>query len=747
MRFNNFKHVVILLLCASAAFANSCVLASTGNWRTATWNTCGGTYPQSGDTASIANGFTVTIPASETDTVGTSPSSDSASSGIFCPTTTGTGVLIVNGTLIYRGQVRPCTDTAVGPDAVLTHDSSLSSAATYTDIVIDGSDSTKATSAGAPFSTATTGLTFSITGGTGFTVQLVRVVSVSGAIATFSTSLGTVGSTGGTATRLTSYSWQQTNASVLRLNGTSGHRITIGKAAGSANTGQFWGGSNTATDSGNLVATYVNVSNCGVLNNNVNFSGWCFYTHQDTSSTFTLNHVSITTSAPIGWMPSATGVFTLDDVSITESLAAATSGNPQIGLSVGINGTNATAVKTSGTRRISGCYFHDAAIFWNVAPWTSAGGGYLIGMTFSNNWLSYISSDDGAVQILENGAGTPMFALGEWTGNIFFTTAPGAASIHSPGWKSPGGILSDTYVMADEYLSYPTGGPIVDTTQTNAHPVLSQAIPTAISGFIFEPYNGNTIGKTFLTSTSTTSGANFPMDIRNSIYLCGGGVNNIGWAWVDPYQTTNGTSTFGPVVTFHHNTACGTSRGFSGEPSGVAGENNSGTVWAGQYQGVFSNITYTASVAAGVIEGNVNSSYAAGAFAGLWDYNWRFNGTGTFYRHAGTAAYTTTPGTHDQSGDPQFADSTRNFLKWCQTINGADSTWLGCQAHFALRGTDSVDSRYAGADLITYVRAGFRPANSTVWTAGPQRETVGAVPVYSSILTGGVTASGGVTIH
>lgn len=68
---------------------------------------------------------------------------------------------------------------------------------TYTDLVIDGTTNTKATSAAFPFDSTSPGNIVNITGGTGFTVQRAQVVSVAGNVATFDKSLGTLGSTGG----------------------------------------------------------------------------------------------------------------------------------------------------------------------------------------------------------------------------------------------------------------------------------------------------------------------------------------------------------------------------------------------------------------------------------------------------------------------------------------------------------------------------------------------------------------------
>ena len=69
----------------------------------------------------------------------------------------------------------------------------------YTDIVIDGSDNTKITSAARPFTPNDAGNIINVTAGTGFTVQRIQILSVDGSnVATCDKAVGTTGSTGGT---------------------------------------------------------------------------------------------------------------------------------------------------------------------------------------------------------------------------------------------------------------------------------------------------------------------------------------------------------------------------------------------------------------------------------------------------------------------------------------------------------------------------------------------------------------------
>ncbi|QOY92338.1 hypothetical protein [Paludibaculum fermentans] len=116
--------ILILLCCALSVQAAAIPSAQSGAWdNPATWT--GGVIPGNGDTATIGNGHTITIRGGTTVTVGTSPASDGSSYAIQCASGTGTGVLVVSGTLIFRGPILQCASTwTLSPGATITHDSS-----------------------------------------------------------------------------------------------------------------------------------------------------------------------------------------------------------------------------------------------------------------------------------------------------------------------------------------------------------------------------------------------------------------------------------------------------------------------------------------------------------------------------------------------------------------------------------------------------------------------------------------------
>lgn len=118
------KIILLGALCAASCLATAYTSSATGNWNSnGTWTPSG--IPGNGDTVTLANGFAVTCPSSVTCIAGTS--STSAVVAIACSTDAGTGTLIVQGTLIYRGRVVQCNSNwLVSAGAILTHDSSLS---------------------------------------------------------------------------------------------------------------------------------------------------------------------------------------------------------------------------------------------------------------------------------------------------------------------------------------------------------------------------------------------------------------------------------------------------------------------------------------------------------------------------------------------------------------------------------------------------------------------------------------------
>jgi len=267
--------VSIALACASAqACATAYTSNATGNWNsTSTWSPSG--IPGSGDTVTLANSYTVTIPTGYTATVGTSPASGGAAA-IMCSSSSGTGILIVNGTLDLQGPVNQCPATwQVNPQTA---------AATTTGTWSSGSNSvTLASGTGVAIGQAVTGagmypgtIVLAISG-TSLTLSLNAFAAGSVTTLTFFSPSLIHDSSLASAPATSNYVWQvgYTNGgnsgpyAVLKLNGTSSGPVTVENAVGSGNFGGF--SNSTYQESGMMQATYANFIGCGTA------SGQCWY--------------------------------------------------------------------------------------------------------------------------------------------------------------------------------------------------------------------------------------------------------------------------------------------------------------------------------------------------------------------------------------------------------------------------------------------------------------------------------------
>ena len=105
------------------------------------------------------------------------------------------------------------------------------------------------------------------------------------------------------------------------------------------------------------------------------------------------------------------------------------------------------------------------------------------------------------------------------------------------------------------------------------------------------------------------------------------------------------------------------------------------------------------------------------------DYNWGHDLTSGYLNlEKTTGSY----GTHDQSGDPQFVDPTRNFQKWAVAYGGAsDGDLAATKIATGLAAIKADRTLIAG--LITYVKEGFRPTNASLKNAGHDGVTIGAL--------------------
>lgn len=125
------RRLFLALLLALVLPANLWAASITSNAVTgdvdspSTW--VGGVVPGAGDTVILADGAIISIPHGVVFTIGTSPSDDISTPAISCASSSGTGRLIINGTLVFRGSVKQCNaNWTATAGATIHHDSSLS---------------------------------------------------------------------------------------------------------------------------------------------------------------------------------------------------------------------------------------------------------------------------------------------------------------------------------------------------------------------------------------------------------------------------------------------------------------------------------------------------------------------------------------------------------------------------------------------------------------------------------------------
>ncbi len=182
--------------------------------------------------------------------------------GFNLTATIGSGYLSASGVPYAVTTAAGIGSASPGGNATWSVDYSQSTSLAFTDLVIDGTTNTDATSSTKPLNKNFIGNVFNVTSGTGFTVQRVQLLSIpSGVIGRFDKSLGTLSSTGGNAacggplaTPGTAGLLKIALNSVFIKNGTytcssssnvAGGRVTEG-TTGTLTTPNYWTGWNTA---------------------------------------------------------------------------------------------------------------------------------------------------------------------------------------------------------------------------------------------------------------------------------------------------------------------------------------------------------------------------------------------------------------------------------------------------------------------------------------------------------------------
>lgn len=699
--------VLVMFLCApSLAWANACSSAGSGNWNSAaTWTSCGGTFPGNGDTFTINSGHTVTVATSTTSTVGTSPAGCTLGSGC---TLIGTisGPLVVNGTLIVRGSITqdnvPVTCNA---DGAIQFDASLASSPTSQ-----------------------------------------------------------------------TYAWKNNGffvgARVINGAGTSGHPCTISSNASGGN-GYFWSDAGFS-DSQNWNATYTNFTRIGDATNPAiefnastgTFTQTCTHCIFDTTGVITSNNP----------FPAGTG-YDFENSTWKNSIGLTTSG-----ITYNISFLTADTTPTS-TRKLVGNVF-DQTVKIGTVGGTFTGNEFLAGFfpvfqSTTTLWTTF----SGNLLVIKDVAHsiTPLGTVGaNYVINLFSTTPLYSGSIAS--------TTSSTLTVAGTPWTvnqFATGTNSYDLQITSGACIgeshNSTTNTTSVDTFLYPLRCTPTAGDTFaIYQSELNTHWGFPTSGTTQTYT-GGTWEQMGTDsngdWSSNKQTCTGTAVSTTTITLNltlpsaslDNPGVSTNLGncvspnyqwflthntlySGGQPALAVGEQGvgvAGTIQQMQDNSVwnYGGITYQTTPAGGnALAQFVMSNAESGSFTPvtgqvlLADHNGKFNlnagragtpGGGYDIINPGTGSF----GTGDVVGDPQFVDPLRNM--WTFGLNGGCSGSRMPVIQCVLNGIGKMNdptgynSAFSISNLITFVRAGFAPTNTTYHNTAHDGTDIGAIPWQS----------------
>jgi hypothetical protein len=660
------KIALALLTVALAVQAASITSAQSGNWAdSTTWS--GGVVPGNGDTAILANGFTVTIPAGTYVVVGSSPADDTGTPAIACSGNTGTGVLTINGTLVVRGPVTQCNSVwTAGAGAVIVHDSSQAatpSTANYTWRVgmVNSQNGSKFVLTGAAGSRITVGIA------------------------------GTVNTNG-------------TNAIVCAPAG----------ACASGQAGGWQGGSGAGSDYGFVRCYYCNISNWGTastyLVKSIPSNGSTTDTRGVVFEHTTIQHcgvISIPNSVQSNtW-------FRLYRVAIVNPVLPATGKSVDFGSAAGLS-----ASATGGDRRIEDSYI-EGEVFIGANSATVADTGFVL----RNSILRGTTS--GTAQ------NAPLVMTGKLSftdGNFDLVWVENRLSSSNDSGQTPGGTLRRLITSRN----YQTGG--------GPHFAFGLNVNTTIDGWYAEcDCNSGGAGDVWQISPNGGTAA-YTYTIKNGIAALSNNNTAVGVVTnVSGSTNCNGTSTFCPAITLTQN-SYGTANFTS---MGAGGEGN--TAYGGEYPSVDSNLVWLGLSGAGYVTAWDSTKTAVAGTYTLADYNWEWNISGSpYYGHptGNPNQYASAPGSHDSSGDPLFVEQ-RRIVGFGKRFDSTISAVSDVGDRFKLvyldmaAGTSSGDPRFNIWDLYNWLRAGYRPRNKALRTAGLSGGRAGAMDVYDGAETNG----------
>lgn len=446
----------------------------------------------------------------------------------------------------------------------------------------------------------------------------------------------------------------------IQFNGTSSQHTTWNSVSHCPSGG--YGLSTTRwQDGGNITATYLDASDQGVPGAQSSLS-W-IRAHPTTAlGVVSLSHVTCTNcgmifgDAAIG----AASTFILDYVQITNP------SNTLYTLQL-----DATTTPTTGTRRISHSDIHGYVSILGTNGTTTTG--FTIADTLFEHDFAQTSNNF----LISGGAPAASFR------GVFFFINTDSGSYDYTGM--PGGVNTYLYLFRQCDSS---------PTCANVHPLYppKSSIDFEQSNCVEEYASDDTTGDFNEPSGDmTVSGKKWWW--HNCIFL----PNAAGLVVGSLVNNSSCTAQTNGLIVFDHNTAAIGNLG-ANQVYGVGAECTTTTWPAGAVQSVRNNLVWRSTSGPGPLINSITGSNPASISAGAVvaaDYNGIWNVNASVYGTPSTQ-FATTPGAHDITANPNFVDTTRNFL-------AADTAFFGNATATAWTSGHS----YAVGDEMSYSASGF----------------------------------------